>query len=721
MARRIFIHFFTGILLLLGGTQLSGQAFDYSLIACDSLNTIIQQIFENDSFEKPDYKKRAPRLYEVMLDKQCAALPDAMNLLGVIYFNQKEAVAAKNILLRADSMLRHAAPESHAYVRNQLWLGLVDLQEGRFESAKLYFDKSVRLSKAIGFRKGLFQAYLNLGTGYLNFGDLEAAEIALQQAIDLYNDSNYPLWIGYVYLNLSRIATDRAQYEKAFELNEWANRYWLEHDYYKGLYYTNLHFAAILGRQERAKERVPYLKNALAFAEKDLTLTPHTTYVSLAYHYFLDEKDNEQAKYYFEKALESGEVARDDGLVDIASLLIDIYVAEQDIESIKRINALMVNIFKSKAELARIEALKWQTKEETLEKQLIENKALRETQLQNQLAIQRRNLLLYFLIAFLLVIAIVAFLQFRSARLRNQLLLKIKSQHEEVQRINEALTEQKIKIEQQNETILKTQDQLILQEKLAALGQLIAGIAHEIKNPLNFVKNFGEDSIELLAELGDALRMQQANIPPDQFAAISTLLDDLTQNADDIHASGVRADRIVNNMMEHTRGHQGEKGRQYIDINEQLDQSLNLAYHSFKASHADFKVQFQKEYGPELPEVEAVLGSISRVFINIINNACFALYQKQQQQGDFQAVLKLKTRNEDKTVWITIEDNGPGIPAAIRKDIFTPFYTTKPAGAGNAGLGLSICYDIVVQEHNGKIEVESEPEAFTRFLIQLPV
>ncbi len=256
-----------------------------------------------------------------------------------------------------------------------------------------------------------------------------------------------------------------------------------------------------------------------------------------------------------------------------------------------------------------------------------------------------------------------------------------------------------------------TQEILVTKEKLASLGALTAGIAHEIKNPLNFVNNFSEISFELAEDLEKELK-------EDNIKEVENILKDLKQNLEKINQHGRRADSIVKNMLLHSRGTSGEK--LLTDINELLEQYVNLSYHGIRAQNKDFNITIEKNYDPSLGQVKIVPQDISRVFLNIINNACYAADEKRKITGNgFVPVLKVSTVNLPNKVEIRIRDNGNGIPEEIRDKLFNPFFTTKPAGEGT-GLGLSLSYDIVTKVHGGEIKFVSEVGKFTEFIITIP-
>ena len=259
------------------------------------------------------------------------------------------------------------------------------------------------------------------------------------------------------------------------------------------------------------------------------------------------------------------------------------------------------------------------------------------------------------------------------------------------------------------EKLKATQAQLIQQEKMASLGQLTAGIAHQIKNPLNFVNNFAELNKELAEELAEAL---------DQGEDVTNLLFDLKQNAAHIAKHGQRANGIIRSMLEHARTQTGE--RRATDINALLEQYLALAYHGMHAGQPEFTVELERDYDEAVGKVEVVPQEISRVFLNLLNNAFNAVHESAVRiNGPYLPTVTVSTRQLAGQVEIRVCDNGPGIPAAIQEKIFEPFFTTKPAGTGT-GLGLSLSYDIVTQGHGGTLTVESTEGEGATFVITLP-
>ena len=263
------------------------------------------------------------------------------------------------------------------------------------------------------------------------------------------------------------------------------------------------------------------------------------------------------------------------------------------------------------------------------------------------------------------------------------------------------------------EELRAAQERLIQTEKLASLGQLTAGIAHEIKNPLNFVNNFAALSIELIDELKDALR--SAAQDEEQTAELMELL---AGNLEKVVQHGKRADSIVKNMLLHSRAGSGE--RRVADINALVEESLNLAYHGARAEKQGFNITIERSLDPSAGELELLPQEITRVFLNLISNGFYAtVKRKERATGPYEPILFAGTRNLGDHVEIRIRDNGTGIPPEVKEKMFDPFFTTKPAGEGT-GLGLSLSHDIVVKQHRGSIEVDTSPGEYTEFRIVLP-
>jgi GAF domain-containing protein len=267
------------------------------------------------------------------------------------------------------------------------------------------------------------------------------------------------------------------------------------------------------------------------------------------------------------------------------------------------------------------------------------------------------------------------------------------------------------------ENLRTTQDRLVQTEKLASLGQLTAGIAHEIKNPLNFVNNFSGVSTELIDELQDILN--RISIDHKARAEIKELTDTLRGNLDKVVQHGKRADAIVKNMLLHSRAGSGE--HRSVDINAVVEESLNLAWHGARAEKQGFNITLEKSFDPTAGEADVFPQEITRALLNLISNGFYAATKRKAETngGNYEPTLAAATKNLGDRVEIRIRDNGTGIPPDVKDKLFNPFFTTKPAGEGT-GLGLSISHDIIVKQHGGSIEVDTQPGEFTEIRVILP-
>ncbi|MGI9532396.1 sensor histidine kinase [Lutimonas sp.] len=308
--------------------------------------------------------------------------------------------------------------------------------------------------------------------------------------------------------------------------------------------------------------------------------------------------------------------------------------------------------------------------------------------------------ILIFAVLFLLLG--IAILNYRSRWLKKENRILEEKVNERTQELNKTINELK-----------GTQSQLIQSEKMASLGELTAGIAHEIQNPMNFINNFSEVTIELIDEMNEELEKGDLGEAKD-------ISKDIVQNLEKITHHGKRASSIVKGMLEHSRNSSGKK--EFVDLNVLSDEYLRLAYHGLRAKDKSFNADFQTDFDETLPKVEIIPQDIGRVVLNIINNAFFAVTsipEKDQVEG-FKPQVTVSTKKLKNQARISIKDNGPGIPQEIKDKIFQPFFTTKPTGKGT-GLGLSLAYDIVTTGHGGAIELNTEPGKGTEFVIYIPI
>lgn len=273
------------------------------------------------------------------------------------------------------------------------------------------------------------------------------------------------------------------------------------------------------------------------------------------------------------------------------------------------------------------------------------------------------------------------------------------------------LKQQKESLEQALKELHDTQAQLIQSEKMASLGELTAGIAHEIQNPLNFVNNFSEVSVELAEEMDKALQRNDA-----EEAAI--LIADIRENLEKINHHGNRAGSIVRGMLQHSRTGTGKK--EPTDINALADEYLRLSYHGLRARDKSFNAGFITNFDETIGKLDVMPQDMGRVLLNLFNNAFYAVWQKKKQAGTgYEPEVTVTTRKKGDTIEIIVKDNGTGIPQKLLDKVYQPFFTTKPTGEGT-GLGLSLSYDIVVKGHGGRIDIHTEENRFSEFAVSLP-
>ena len=384
------------------------------------------------------------------------------------------------------------------------------------------------------------------------------------------------------------------------------------------------------------------------------------------------------------------------GIYINSRVLSQIYKRQRNIDSAYRYQNLMLDARDSLFSQDKINQIQITVIEEQQRVQQLEEEKLK---LENRTKVYASLGTMVVLLAFVLVF-------YRNQR-------KTQKANALLQRQRDEIHQQRTQLQQSLATLQSTQAQLIQKEKLASLGELTAGIAHEIQNPLNFVNNFSEVSTELVSELEEE---QQKPAPDTQLA--TELLGDLKQNLQKITHHGQRASSIVKGMLEHSRGTTGE--RQLTDINQLADEYLRLSYHGLRAKDSNFNSDYELIFDDNLPLINVVPQEIGRVLLNLINNAFYAVHQRaKKEEIGYQPKVTVRTEQKDTQVQFSIQDNGPGISPAVLSKVFQPFFTTKPTGEGT-GLGLSLSYDIVTKGYNGTLKVESIKGEGAAFIIQLP-
>jgi len=300
----------------------------------------------------------------------------------------------------------------------------------------------------------------------------------------------------------------------------------------------------------------------------------------------------------------------------------------------------------------------------------------------------------------------------RTEKVKRTTAILLEETIEELEQKRKAIEDSNAALQQSLDDLKAVQTQLIQSEKMASLGELTAGIAHEIQNPLNFVNNFSEVSKELLDEMKE-------EIEKGNYDDVKDIANDVIQNLEKINHHGKRADGIVKGMLQHSRTSSGQK--ELTDINALADEYFRLAFHGLRAKDKTFNAAMKTDYDDSIGIIKIIPQDIGRVILNLITNAFYVVTEKKKlQQDGYEPVVSVSTKKEKEKVLVKVTDNGNGIPQKVLDKIFQPFFTTKPTGQGT-GLGLSLSYDIVTKGHGGELKVETKDGEGATFIIQLPI
>ena len=527
-----------------------------------------------------------------------------------------------------------------------IFAGILYGNAENYPKAVDYFKRAIMLAEETQNDRILSIAYITQGRNYSSRKKPDSALYSLQKAYEYTIKSDYHRYLGSILLNLGRLSLNKGDHSKARKYFQEAILESTDHGYYRGVVASNLAIADMLKETGPADSILFYLQNGLSVARN---LNAPDLYLRLY---------TGLAGYY-------QSVGKSDSTVKYQSYII-------------KIND---SLFNSK------QAQQFQNIDFDAQQKEQEIDAARK-QYQNSL----QKYLLGGGLALLLTIAIILF---RNNRNR--------------EKTNALLKQQNIEIEMALANLKSTQSQLIQSEKMASLGMLTAGIAHEIQNPLNFVNNFSDLNTELIEEMRRALKAGD-------FQEALEIAMDIQVNQDKISHHGKRADTIVKGMLQHSRTSAAQK--EPVDINKIADEYLHLAYHGLRAKDKNFNITMKTNYDPAIDTLQVIPQDIGRVLLNLYNNAFYAVSEKKKHhpQG-FEPVISVSTKMTDNKVEISVGDNGEGIPENVVDKIFQPFFTTKPTGQGT-GLGLSISYDII-KSHGGDIKVFSAPGEGTTFTVFL--
>ncbi len=620
-------------------------------------------------------------------------------------------------VLHVDKLKRELAIAKNDSSKALIMTQLAEAYRDRVTDTCFYYaQNALELSRRIGYPAGEAKALLALSHYFHNRGNLtqglelglKALEIA--KKYDLRYDQAFAMIrIGNVYMSLKDYHEALKYFHQTRQLTKnspdsfiYAVTFWRAADAYDNLNMTD----SALYNAKKAEDTAKGMGNkfilngishilgnvyakkgndhlALQYYHKNLTAT---SLVNLA-TFFRNRGKIDSAIYYANRAYESSlSNSIKQAELSSATLLSSLYESNEPQKALYFLKVAM-NARDSLYGAEKVLAVK--------------SIAFKEKEKENEILMAQMNyrskVKFYTSLAGLAVVMIIALLLFRN--IRNE------------RKANTLLTQQKNEIVKTLSDLKTTQTQLIQSEKMASLGELTAGIAHEIQNPLNFVNNFSEINSELVEEM-------QQEIDNGNTREVKAIADEIKKNEEKIIYHGKRADAIVKNMLQHSRASTGEK--QPTDINALVDECLRLSYHGLRAKDKSFKTKLETHLDPSVERVNAVPQDISRVLINLFNNALYSVTEKKKHfDGAFEPKVLVSTKQHNRQVEVHVRDNGFGIPQNIIDKIYQPFFTTKPTGEGT-GLGLSMSYDII-KAHGGEMKVETKEGEGAEFIIELPI
>jgi signal transduction histidine kinase len=568
---------------------------------------------------------------------------------------------------------------------------------GNYSNALQSGIKALHLYEELKDEERIGITYYILANIYRDFGDYKRALIVAHKGKRIYESLNASAIIGYaiigsIYDLQNRIDSALLYVQKARQLDLRDNR-----GQWGWLYY-------LLGNIHRKTKHydlaLQYYRSALPLENKRDIIE---TYNGIALLYRETGREDSTIYYATEVLQNWGSVSYQRGILQAVNILSEVYRKQDQRDS-------LIKYLELSSELNN--RLFNQEKERDIQN-LAFNEQLRQDEFIRQREQYRNQLKMYGLLAVGIVFLTIAILLWRNNHLRQKAYTLLQKQKEETD-------QQKAKAEQTLEKLKATQSQLIQSEKMASLGELTAGIAHEIQNPLNFVNNFAEVNSEMIADM-------KQEIDKGNFEEVKAIATGIEENERKIVHHGKRADAIVKGMLQHSRSSSGQK--EPTDINALADEYLRLCYHGLRTKDQFFNATIQTDLDQSLEKINIIPQDIGRVLLNLYTNAFYAVSEKKKEQPEarlndevgqgYEPTVSVTTKRISDKVEIKVADNGNGIPQQAVDKIFQPFFTTKPTGQGT-GLGLSLSYDIITKAHGGEIKVETKENEYTEFIIQLP-
>jgi signal transduction histidine kinase/Tfp pilus assembly protein PilF len=555
---------------------------------------------------------------------------------------------------------------------------------GNYTKALECHYKSIAIATKIGNKSQIAFSYNQLGHIYKDREENDKAIEIYRIALFFSEEGRGkivkyapPMNLGSVYLSQGKLDSSIYYSNRALEVLHLTNEN-------QNIFIPNMlgNLGGAYSRMNKKNEAEKYFQRALSIVTKPNYKSSRVKYLvffTIAEH-FRRNQQLDSCLYYAKKAITVLENTVFGYLMaKPAQMLSELYEGKNADSTIKylRIYLKTNEVINSTRVTQQLQVMAFEEEQRKLE--------LEQTRKEAQVRLK-----IYFLIAGLLLVSIFGLLMFRNNRQKHKINTKLENTLANLQ---------------------ATQKQLVQSEKMASLGELTAGIAHEIQNPLNFVNNFSEVSTELVDEM-------KSEIKKGNYDEVNVIADDVKQNLEKINHHGQRAADIVKGMLQHSRSSSGLK--EPTDINALADEYLRLAYHGLRAKDIDFNATMKTDFDKSIGKIKIIPQDIGRVILNLITNAFYAVNEKSKQGiADYEPTVSVSTKKVNDKVEIKVTDNGNGIPANILDKIFQPFFTTKPTGQGT-GLGLSLSYDIV-KAHGGELMVESKEGAGSEFLIQLPI
>ncbi|MBK7028022.1 MAG: tetratricopeptide repeat protein [Bacteroidales bacterium] len=580
-------------------------------------------------------------------------------------------------------------------------IGNIQASLGNFQETLKNYFASLKIKEKIGDKRSIGNTYNNIGSTYYYQQDYEQALKYHQSALKLREEIGDNSGIASSYNNIGIIYDDQGKYEDALKYHLSSLKISEEIGDLQGIALSNNNIGLLNLRQGKSSNALEYFRNYLKISDEIQDYTGIAdAHINIGNSY-LKLKDYKAAEQYLNKALLlSKEVGNMDYLKNcyenLATLYNDVGKYKESLEHYKLFIAYRDSIFNEENTKKMVQS---QMQFEFDKKESVAKAEQEKKDLMHQREKNVQIFVIALLIILVIAVIIIALIQWRSKKQK--------------QTVNHQLATQKAALEETLSELKATQAQLIQSEKMASLGELTAGIAHEIQNPLNFVNNFSEVNAELLDEMQQ--EMEKGNITE----AIE-IAADIRENEKKINHHGKRADSIVKGMLQHSRSSSGVK--EPTDINALADEYLRLAYHGLRAKDKTFNATLKTDFDESIGMINIVPQDMGRVILNLITNAFYAVHVKTQHAAspNKQPTVWVSTKKKDGKVEIIVKDNGPGIPRNILDKIFQPFFTTKPTGEGT-GLGLSLSYEIVTKGHGGELKVETTEGEQTTFIIHLPV